>query len=156
MIIFNFSRCVHGRHIFVCRLPIEISFTATEQKEVNFNVLCHVKKKTSPLTLNVKAEGYAMNAQLICEDSQGNKVELTSKGTNRINLGMVSGLKGIRHDVFAILGSPRSNAKPYVTSGCQYLENLYQFCWKYSDKTKYEAIKSEVNKQELFYRYSTF
>ena len=30
-----------------------------------------------------------MNAQLICEDSQGNKVELTSKGINRINLGMV-------------------------------------------------------------------
>ena len=75
------------------RLPIEISFTATEQKEVNFNVLCHVKKKTSPLTLNVKAEGYAMNTQLVCEDSQGNKVELTSKGTNRINLGMVSFVK---------------------------------------------------------------
>ena len=73
-----------------CRLPIEISFTATEQKEVNFNVICHVKKKISPLTLNVKAEGYAMNAQLICEDSQGNKVELTSNGTNRINLAMVS------------------------------------------------------------------
>ena len=72
-----------------CRLPIEISFTATEEKEVNFNVVCHVKKKISPLTLNVKAEGYAMNAQLICEDSLGNKVELTSKGTNRINLGMV-------------------------------------------------------------------
>ena len=80
----------HRRRVFVCRLPVEISFTATEQKEVNFNVLCYVKKKTSPLTLNVKAEGYAMNAQLICEDSQGNKVELTSKGTNRINLGMVS------------------------------------------------------------------
>lgn len=31
-----------------------------------------------------------MNAQLICEDSQGSKVELTSNGTNRINLGMVS------------------------------------------------------------------
>ena len=72
------------------RFPIEISFTATEQKEVNFNVVCHVKKKISPLTLNVKAEGYAMNAQLICEDSLGNKVELTSNGTNRINLGMVS------------------------------------------------------------------
>lgn len=52
-----------------------------------------MKKKTSPLTLNVKAEGYAMNAQLVCEDSQGNKVELTSKGTNRINLGMVSFVK---------------------------------------------------------------
>lgn len=85
----NSSIPIHRTCIYVYRLPIEISFTATEQKEVNFNVLCHVKKKTSPLTLNVKAEGYAMNAQLICEDSQGNKVELTSKGTNRINLGMV-------------------------------------------------------------------
>lgn len=83
------STKIHWSFIYVYRLPIEISFTATEQKEVNFNVLCHVKKKTSPLTLNVKAEGYAMNAQLICEDSQGNKVELTSKGINRINLGMV-------------------------------------------------------------------
>ena len=43
-------------YIKICRLPIEISFTATKQNEVNFNVLCHVKKKTSPLTLNVKAE----------------------------------------------------------------------------------------------------
>lgn len=76
--------------MFSCRLPIEITFTASAQKEVNFNVLCNVKKKTSPLTLNVKAEGYAMNAQLFCEDSQGNKVELTPKGTNRINLGEVS------------------------------------------------------------------
>ena len=33
---------------------------------------------------------------------------------------------------------------------------MRKLCWKYSDKTKYEAIKSAVNKQELFYRYSTF
>ena len=64
--------------------------------------------------------------------------------------------------------SPRSNAKTYVTSGCHCLEKsvsvqivhgakfVRKLCWKYSDKTKYEAIKSEVNKQELFYRYSTF
>ena len=37
--------------------------------------------------------------------------------------------------------------------GAKFVRKL---CWKYSDKTKYEAIKSEVNKQELFYRYSTF
>lgn len=80
-------------HIFL-RLPIEISFMASAQKEVNFNVLCHVKKKTTPLTLNVKAEGYAMVAQLVCEDSQGTKVELTAKGTNRINLGEVRTSQG--------------------------------------------------------------
>ena len=76
--------------VYYCiRLPIKVSFTATAQKEVNFNLLCFVKRKTSPLTLNVKAEGYVMNAQLICEDSLGNKVALTSRGTNRINLGQV-------------------------------------------------------------------
>ena len=31
-----------------------------------------------------------------------------------------------------------------------------KLCWKYSDKPKYETIKSEVNKQELLHRHSTF
>ena len=64
-------------------------FSASAQKEINFNLLCKVKKKTAPLTLNVKAEGYAMMVDVICEDSTGNKVELTSSGLNRIQFGEV-------------------------------------------------------------------
>ena len=42
-----------------------------------------------------------------------------------------------------------------VQSVCE-AKFIRKLCWKYSDKTKYAAIKSEVNKQELLYRYSTF
>ncbi|XP_068693384.1 hydrocephalus-inducing protein homolog [Montipora foliosa] len=107
------------------RLPIEISFTATEEKEVNFNVVCHVKKKISPLTLNVKAEGYAMNAQLICEDSLGNKVELTSKGTNRINLGMVEINEKATRQLF-VINSGKFN---------------FDFTWEVQNRTKLRGLR---------------
>ena len=45
-----------------------------------------------------------------------------------------------------------TSRRPMALEAC---ESCYT-TGKYSDKTKYEAIKSEVNKQELFYRYSTF
>ena len=48
-----------------------------------------MKKKTVPLSLNVKAEGYAMEVSLFCEDSSGNKMVLTSSGANRIQFGEV-------------------------------------------------------------------
>ena len=41
------------------------------------------------MTLNVKAEGYSMDCTLLCEDSTGNRVELTSDGLNQINFGEV-------------------------------------------------------------------
>lgn len=59
-------------------------------KEVNFNVVCNVKRKTLPLTLNVKAEGYSMNCLVMCEDSMGQKIELDHNAINAINFGDVS------------------------------------------------------------------
>lgn len=44
-----------------------------------------------------------MNSQLFCEDSQGNRVELTPKGTNRINLGEVR--KGFYYQVSGVIFS---------------------------------------------------
>ena len=66
------------------RLPITISYKAETELEVNFNIVCHVKRRTNPLTLNVKAEGFSVKMSLICEDSTGNKVNLTPKGINQI------------------------------------------------------------------------
>ena len=77
-------------HDYVCSVPIKIYFTPNSEKEVNFNLVCEVKRKTLPLTLNVKAEGYSMNCLVLCEDLSGNKVELTSSGLNAINFGEVS------------------------------------------------------------------
>ncbi|XP_077982980.1 hydrocephalus-inducing protein homolog isoform X2 [Glandiceps talaboti] len=71
------------------RLPIDVCFTPHEEKEVNFNLQINIQKKTLPIHLNVKAEGYSMNATLLCEDSTGKKIQLTSKGLNEINFGEV-------------------------------------------------------------------
>ena len=57
--------------------------------EVNFNLVCHVKKKVEKLMLNVKAEGYSMDCLVMCEDSKGKSVELASNGFNEISFGQV-------------------------------------------------------------------
>ncbi|XP_078688637.1 hydrocephalus-inducing protein-like [Branchiostoma floridae x Branchiostoma belcheri] len=69
--------------------PIDVAFSPTEEKQVNFNVVCHVQQKTEPLVLNVKAEGYTTNASVQCEDSAGKKVTLTPQGLNQVNFGQV-------------------------------------------------------------------
>ena len=57
--------------------------------EANFNVVIKVARKIEPITLNVKASAHTLVAQLLCENSQGDRVELSSAGLNAINLGEV-------------------------------------------------------------------
>lgn len=52
---------------------------------MNFNLICNIKKKAHPLTLNVKAEGYTMNAEVKCRDRMGSTTLLTSTQVNTIN-----------------------------------------------------------------------
>lgn len=52
---------------------------------MNFNLICNVNKKVHPLTLNVKAEGYTMNAAVKCKDRIGSVILLTPNQTNIIN-----------------------------------------------------------------------
>ncbi len=71
---------------------MSVHFCPETEQEVNFNLVCRVKKKTTPLTVNVKAEGFSILSKLVCEDSQGNKINLSENGVNVINLGDVSAL----------------------------------------------------------------
>ena len=57
-------------------LPIHIGFFATTNQKLNFNIVCQVDKKTHPLTLNVKAEGYSVESSVWIEDSNGHSTEL--------------------------------------------------------------------------------
>ena len=75
---------------FYCRLAVNLYFAPTSEKEVNFNLVCKIQRRVLPVTLNVKAEGYTMNCLLLCEDSAGNRVQLSSRGINQINFGDVS------------------------------------------------------------------
>ncbi|EDV21657.1 uncharacterized protein TRIADDRAFT_30117, partial [Trichoplax adhaerens] len=67
------------------RLPITISYTPKMEKEVNFNVICRIKKKLAPLTINIKAEGFTMQAQLLCENADGDSIEFLPQKLNQIN-----------------------------------------------------------------------
>lgn len=76
--------------IGIFRFPVLVRFTPKWEKEVNFNVMCNIKRKMVPLTLNVKAEGYSMNCLVLLEDSAGNRVELSNSCRNPVNFGRVS------------------------------------------------------------------
>ncbi|XP_054934895.1 hydrocephalus-inducing protein homolog [Physeter macrocephalus] len=67
------------------RFPIDIFFTPKQEGEVNFNLICNVKKKAHPLTLNVKAEGYSMNVEAKCKDRTGTITLLTPNQTTALN-----------------------------------------------------------------------
>uniref|UniRef100_G3VZI4 HYDIN axonemal central pair apparatus protein n=1 Tax=Sarcophilus harrisii TaxID=9305 RepID=G3VZI4_SARHA len=67
------------------RLPIDIYFTPKCEGEMNFNLICRVKRKAKPLTLNVKAEGYNMKVEIRCKESSGVVTELSPTQTNVIN-----------------------------------------------------------------------
>ncbi|XP_048648423.1 hydrocephalus-inducing protein homolog isoform X1 [Marmota marmota marmota] len=67
------------------RVSVDIFFTPKHEGDVNFNLICNVNKKVHPLTLNVKAEGYTMNAEVKCKDRIGSVTLLTPNQTNIIN-----------------------------------------------------------------------
>ncbi|XP_064239335.1 hydrocephalus-inducing protein homolog [Aotus nancymaae] len=67
------------------RFPIDIFFTPKQEGDMNFNLICNVKKKVHPLRLNVKAEGYTMNAEIKCKDRTGTITLLTPNQMNIIN-----------------------------------------------------------------------
>ena len=47
--------------------PIEVAFAPKENKFYNFNVLCNIKRRAQPISLNVKGEGYKIHTKLILE-----------------------------------------------------------------------------------------
>ena len=90
------SRCAQPVYMLLqlnghCRLAIHVSFVATREREYNFNLQCQVKKKPSPIILNVKAEGFLITYTLHYEDRKGSMTELfTGKGPAKcIDLGKV-------------------------------------------------------------------
>ncbi|KAI4571668.1 hypothetical protein MJG53_013774 [Ovis ammon polii x Ovis aries] len=67
------------------RFPIDIFFTPKKEGDVNFNLICNVKKKAHPLTLNVKAEGYSVNVEVKCKDRNGSITLLTPNQTTTVS-----------------------------------------------------------------------
>ncbi|XP_053255366.1 hydrocephalus-inducing protein homolog [Podarcis raffonei] len=67
------------------RLPISILFMPNLEGEVNFNLICDVKRKSQPLCLNIKATGHTMNVSVKCQESSGLLTELDPDQPHRIS-----------------------------------------------------------------------
>ncbi|KAJ3081967.1 hypothetical protein HDU99_004034, partial [Rhizoclosmatium hyalinum] len=72
-------------------VPIEIIFTPSAEKIFNFNLHCNVKKKPTPVSINVKGEGYEIHETLHSEMSDGSIFELAAglNAENTIDFGQV-------------------------------------------------------------------
>lgn len=58
--------------------PIEINFTPSAEKMFNFNLICNIKKKPNPVTINIKGEGYEIHESLQGELNDGSVFDLAS------------------------------------------------------------------------------
>ncbi|MGH0129444.1 UNVERIFIED_CONTAM: hypothetical protein FKN15_002207 [Acipenser sinensis] len=67
------------------RVPVVISFNPTHEGKVNINLMCDVKGKTFPLTMNVKVDSYSMNASLQYEKTEGELTQFSQDKVNEIN-----------------------------------------------------------------------
>ncbi|KAJ3215867.1 hypothetical protein HDU67_010224 [Dinochytrium kinnereticum] len=73
-------------------IPIEIIFCPSAEKVFNFNLVCNVKKKPTPVTMNVKGEGYEIHESIQGEMADGTVFELVSSaqnGENTVDFGQV-------------------------------------------------------------------
>ncbi|KAI1889973.1 hypothetical protein AGOR_G00168420 [Albula goreensis] len=67
------------------RFPVTVSLNPTQEGTMTFNLLCDVRGKVQPLTMNVKAEGYSMNACVRCEGPEGDITELQPSRTHQLD-----------------------------------------------------------------------
>eukprot|EP00760_Papus_ankaliazontas_P031923 PhM_4_TR5537/c0_g1_i1/m.106423/K17570/HYDIN; hydrocephalus-inducing protein len=69
--------------------PIEITFSPQGEEPFNYNLYCRVKKKTTPITCNVKGEGFTIHERIILKNSDGSSFSLQPHVPNVIDLGRV-------------------------------------------------------------------
>lgn len=79
----------HVHRLCVYRKLITVRFKPVSEKEVNFKVLCKVKRKSDALKLTIKAVGYLMNCLAVCCGPSGHKFDLISNKVNYIDFGKV-------------------------------------------------------------------
>ncbi|KAM9301954.1 hydrocephalus-inducing protein homolog [Gastrophryne carolinensis] len=71
------------------RVALLARFRPSQVGEVNFNLVCDVKTKTEPLSLNVKAHAHATEACVQCRDPAGTTTDLSTQQPNDLDLGQV-------------------------------------------------------------------
>ena len=77
--------------LLLYRIPLEISFKATQEKDYSFQLKCKVKRKTTPLILKVNAEGYSINLGITYTGPDGVETEFSVGKTDQrvVNFGQI-------------------------------------------------------------------
>ncbi|KAI9203105.1 uncharacterized protein BJ171DRAFT_600257 [Polychytrium aggregatum] len=100
-------------------VPIDVVFCPSSEKSFNFNLMCNVRKKPTPVGINIKGEGYEIHESLQSELADGSVFELVSSpGDNTIDFGQVQ-LNEKRLKNVTIINSGRFN---------------FDYSWKFLNK----------------------
>jgi hydrocephalus-inducing protein len=68
------------------QVPIQITFAPRIETEYNYNILCHIKQKARPISLNIKGIGYTLHHSVQLPPSG---VPLNDKEVHSINFGKI-------------------------------------------------------------------
>lgn len=49
--------------------PIEIQFAPKVERDYNYNLVCNVKRRSRPITLNVKGTGYVLHHSVMLQQT---------------------------------------------------------------------------------------
>lgn len=79
------------QHALCYALQIELCavFAPQAERPINYNVAVRVRNKPTPLVLNVKGEGYALQPLLLLELPDDSSLEMSPSGTNNLDYGQV-------------------------------------------------------------------
>jgi hypothetical protein len=60
-------------------ISITVTYRPRAEAPVNYTAVCHVKHKPTPLTLNVKGEGYAVHEELHLQSADGSELPMSCR-----------------------------------------------------------------------------
>jgi hydrocephalus-inducing protein len=64
-------------------------FAPQAEQPINYSVMVRVRNKPTPLVLNVKGEGYALQPSLLLELPDDSSLEMSPSGINTLDYGQV-------------------------------------------------------------------
>jgi hypothetical protein len=109
-------------------LPIEINFLPLSEKMYNFNLICNIRKKPTPVTLNVKGEGYIIQDSMNVEMTDGSTCGLSSDSENSIDFGIVQ-------------INEKSVKRVCITNSGKF---NFDFSWKFTKRYSYFGVSPEI------------
>ncbi|KAJ3260794.1 hypothetical protein HK103_007357 [Boothiomyces macroporosus] len=121
---------MHGTIPAQSETEIEILYAPPSEKLYNFNLVCNIRKKPTPVTINVKGEGYKIHDTLQVELADGSIFELDSdeNAENNIDFGMVQ------------INEKRIKRVYIINSG----KFNFDFSWVFSKKVGVISVHPEI------------